>query len=59
MSAVVIEATTGAQVLPEVRDERAITTAWIAHLACDADLRTRVPQFAAAATVLKLEDRRA
>ena len=29
----------GAQVLPNVNDERATVTAWFAHIACDADLR--------------------
>ena len=29
----------GAQVLPNVNDERATATAWCAHIACDADLR--------------------
>jgi len=35
----------GAQVLPDVRDQRAEVTAWFAHLAADADLRTRSPLF--------------
>lgn len=56
MSAVVVEATTGAQVLPSVGDERAVTAQWIAHLACDADLRTRVPAFAAAASILRIAE---
>lgn len=56
MSAIVVEATTGAQVLPSVGDERAVTAEWIAHLACDADLRTRVPEFAAAASVLRIAE---
>ena len=29
----------GAQVLPNVNDERATVTAWAARIACDADLR--------------------
>ena len=33
----------GAQVLPNVNDERAIVTSWAAHIACDADLRTSNP----------------
>lgn len=31
----------GAQILPANGDERATVTEWAAHLACDADLRTR------------------
>ena len=33
----------GAQVLPDVDDERATVTSWAAHIACDADLRTSNP----------------
>lgn len=36
---VVVFEANGAQVLPNVNDERATVTAWAAHIACDADLR--------------------
>ena len=36
---VVVTEASGAQVLPNVNDERATVTAWCAHIACDADLR--------------------
>ena len=40
---VVVTEASGAQVLPNVNDERAIVTSWAAHIACDADLRTSNP----------------
>ena len=39
---IVVEAS-GAQVLPDAKDEQATVTAWAAHIACDADLRRRNP----------------
>ena len=36
---IVVTESSGAQVLPNVNDERATVTAWCAHIACDADLR--------------------
>jgi hypothetical protein len=40
---IVVTESSGAQVLPNVNDERAHITAWCAHIACDADLRTTSP----------------
>lgn len=37
---------TFARVLPRPTSERATVTAWAAHLACDADLRTKAPVYA-------------
>lgn len=48
---VVIE-TGGAQILPPVGDERATVSAWAAHLAADADLRAKSPEYAALAASL-------
>jgi len=35
-----------ARVLPPPAGDRATVTAWAAHLACDADLRTKAPVYA-------------
>jgi len=40
---IVVTESSGAQVLPNVNDERATVTSWAAHIACDADLRTSNP----------------
>lgn len=40
--AVVVEAS-GAQVLPDVRDQRATITGWQAYCATNADLRSKSP----------------
>lgn len=45
MSSRVIERSTGAQILPDVRDERAGISAWQAHLCCDADMRVKASVF--------------
>jgi len=47
MSAVYEES--GAQVLPEAHDERATVSGYAAHLAADADVRTKAPVYAALA----------
>lgn len=49
-----VEIRSGAQVLPPVKDERATTPAWFAHLACDADLRKRAQAYADLASSLKV-----
>lgn len=36
----------GVQVLPDVKDSRSSVSAWTVHLACDGDIRLRVPAFA-------------
>lgn len=48
----VVERQTGATVLPPSGDERATVSAWAASLACDADLRARVPEYRALAETL-------
>lgn len=40
-----IEISTGAQILPDVKDGRAEISAWQAHLCCDADMRTKASVF--------------
>lgn len=42
---VLVECSTGAQILPPVKHERAKVTAWFAWLACDADLRTKAKEY--------------
>lgn len=36
----------GAQVLPDVKDARSSVSPWLVHLACDGDIRLKVPAFA-------------
>lgn len=48
-----------AQVLPAKGDERATTSEWTAHLACDADLRTKAPEYRALARQLVLMEEEA
>ena len=43
MSAVVLVEASGAQVLPDVRDQRATITGWQAYCATNADLRSKSP----------------
>lgn len=42
---VLIEAATGAQVMPNVEDERQTVGTWAAHLAVDADMRVKAPAY--------------
>jgi hypothetical protein len=42
---VLVETATGAQILPPVDDERAVRGAWVAHLAANADMRTKFPLY--------------
>lgn len=42
----VLREVNGAQLLPHIRDERAVTTRWQAQQACSADLRTVAPHWA-------------
>lgn len=51
----VVEAATGAQILPPVGDERAHAAAWHAHGACDADLRRKSKPHAELAARLMIE----
>lgn len=51
-NAPVLTEATGAQILPPVRDERATISAYYAHLAADADQRTKHPEYAALAAGL-------
>lgn len=46
--------TSGAQVLPDMRDEQATVTGWEAHCAADADLRARFAPWKALAASLKV-----
>lgn len=39
MTTILIEKSTGAQILPPVRDSSARSTSWAAHLICNADWR--------------------
>lgn len=59
MSLRVIEAKTGAQVMPARKgvaiDERATTVSWVAHCAMDADLRTRHEEYRLIAERLVIE----
>lgn len=45
----VIDATTGAQILPWIGDERATVSEWAAAQACSADLRARDAHYRAIA----------
>lgn len=45
----------GAQILPPAEDSRATTSAWFAHLAADADMRTKHPEYAALAASLTVD----
>ncbi len=45
----------GAQVLPDVGDARSSVSAWTVHLACDGDVRLRVPAFARFAETVFVE----
>lgn len=45
----------GAQVLPDVKDARSSVSAWTVHLACDGDIRLRVPAFARFAETVFVE----
>ncbi|MGW9270781.1 hypothetical protein [Microbacterium sp. NPDC055599] len=50
---VLIEKATGAQALPDMQDARLkFVNGWTAHLACDADLRRRSPEYTALAQML-------
>lgn len=40
-----IERSTGAQIMPDAKDDRAKINAWQAHLCCDADLRRKASVF--------------
>lgn len=42
---VLIERSTGAQILPNAQDERAGISSWQAHLCCDADMRAKASVF--------------
>lgn len=42
---VLVETKTGAQILPSVGDERATQSGWFAHLAADADMRSKFPLY--------------
>lgn len=50
----VIEPITGAQVLPPACAEHATVTAWAAHVAMDADQRTKHPEWADLAARLQI-----
>jgi len=52
MSTVLVESSTGAQILPNVRDLRARTTAWVAYSCVSADQRATHPVYAALAATL-------
>jgi hypothetical protein len=45
----------GAQVLPPVSDSRSLFSAWVAHLAADADMRTKHVEYRAVAGELTVE----
>ncbi|WP_156366602.1 hypothetical protein [Microbacterium sp. No. 7] len=51
----VIEIESGAQVVPNVRDARAVYPEWVAHLACDADLRKKSAHYSMVASELVIE----
>lgn len=42
---VLVEAASGAQVMPYVADDRQTVTTYSAHLAADADMRTKFPRY--------------
>lgn len=42
---VLVERSTGAQILPPVKHDRATVSAWFAWLTCDADLRTKAKEY--------------
>lgn len=48
MSVILVEAATGAQILPRptVRNDRQTVTEWQAHIAADADMRSKHPAYA-------------
>ena len=53
-NAPVLTEATGAQILPPVNDESATVSAYYAHLAADADQRTKFPEYAALAGALEV-----
>lgn len=48
----VVEAASGVRILPTVDGDPLRVNEWVAHLACDADLRRRVPEYARVAGML-------
>ncbi|MGO1855321.1 MAG: hypothetical protein ACTH0V_18125 [Microbacteriaceae bacterium] len=48
----VVEAASGVRVLPTRGGDPLAVNEWVAHLACDADLRRRVPEYAQIAQML-------
>ena len=42
----------GAQVLPDIADDRATVTGWFVHLAADGDMRVKHPEYATLAASL-------
>ncbi|MGO3649766.1 hypothetical protein [Agrococcus casei] len=48
----VVEAASGVRVLPTLGGDPLLVNEWVAHLACDADLRRRVPEYALIAQML-------
>lgn len=51
---VAVEADTGAQLLPQCRERTARLNSYDAHLACDADLRTKHEAYRARAARIKI-----
>lgn len=51
---VLIETSTGAQILPDGKSERAEISSWQAHLCCDADMRKKASVFVSIAEEMEI-----